>query len=217
MISKIKGKRYFPLLLLSVTVALLGAGAFGLVRGILSGAPGQPKKVVQEIHVIRPPPPPPDQPPPPPPPPEEKVDVPDPQKQEPDPTPSNEPPPSEQLGLDAEGTAGGDAFGLVGNKGGRELIATGGGSVFAWYAGLVKGEILEQLSENQELRRGSYKAAVQIWIRPDGGVDHARVVKSSGDPKRDRSIVSALERLRISKPPPSDFPQSMTFEMDGHG
>jgi protein TonB len=210
--------RFLPLILLSVSVSLLGVGAFALIRGIISGAPGQPKKVVQEIHVIRPPPPPPDVPPPPPPPPEEKVDIPDPQHQEPDPTPSQEPPPGEQLGLDAEGTAGGDAFGLLGNKGGRELIASGGsGSVFSWYAGLVKGELLEQLSESKTLRKGNYTASVQIWIRPDGSVDHARILKSSGDPKRDRAIEDEASRHRFTKPPPAEWPQPSTFEIVGHG
>jgi protein TonB len=208
--------RYLPLILLSVTVCVLGVSTFAFIRGILSGGPGQAKKVVQEIHVIRPPPPPPDLPPPPPPPPEEKVNVPDPQQQQPDPTPSNDPPPSEQLGLDAEGSAGGDAFGLVGNKGGRELLASGG-SVYKWYSGLVSGEIRDQLSNNKELSKGSFRVAVQIWIRGDGTVDHAHVVKSTGDPGRDRAIESAAGGMKFSKPPPPDFPQSMTVELVEHG
>src|SRR5215469_15598341 len=132
--------RLVPVIIGMVTVVTCGVGAVALVRSYLKGAPAAPKQVIQEVHLIRPPPPPPDLPPPPPPPPEEKVvDVHQPDK--PDPTPSNDPPPGEQLGLDADGTAGGDAFGLLGNKGGRELIGGGGGSVYAWYAGLLKNEI----------------------------------------------------------------------------
>src|SRR5215472_10490179 len=119
-----------------------------MIRSFLKSNPGPPQKLVQEVHLIRPPPPPPDLPPPPPPPPDEKVDVPDP-LEKPDPTPSNEPPPGEQLGLDAEGSAGGDAFGLLGNKGGRDLIGTGG-SAFAWYAGLLKNEILDTLGAEKQ-------------------------------------------------------------------
>ena len=79
--------------------------------------------------------------PPPPPPPEEKVDLAEP---EPEPQPSNDPPPGEQLGLDAEGAAGADGFGLAARPGGRDLLASGG-SAYAWYAGLLKSEILDRL------------------------------------------------------------------------
>src|SRR5262245_23918968 len=99
--SKPKKKRYVPVIIAGVAILGLAVGAFAVVRGFLNGAPGAPKKVVQEIKLIRPPPPPPDLPPPPPPPPEEKVDVTEPEQQ-PDPTPSNDPPPGEQLGLDAD-------------------------------------------------------------------------------------------------------------------
>ena len=139
-------------------VLVLGTVAVLFIRHIVTGAVPQQKKVVQEVHLIRPPPPPPDEPPPPPPPPEEKVNVPDPQEKPEEPTPSNDPPPSQNLGLDAEGGAGGDAFGLVGNKGGRDLVGSGpGGSVFQWYAGLLKNEILEQLSSNRKVRNGNFK------------------------------------------------------------
>jgi len=125
--SKSRKSRYVFLIAGALSIGLIGVGAMALVRGILSGGASPSKKVAQEIHIIRPPPPP-DLPPPPPPPPDEKVDVPDPQEK-PDPTPSNDPPPGEQLGLDAEGTAGGDAFGLVGNKGGRGLVGSGGSAL----------------------------------------------------------------------------------------
>lgn len=213
--SRKRRHRYLPILLIGLGVVGLGGGAVAYIRSFLTTAPPQTKKVVQEVHLIRPPPPPPDEPPPPPPPPEEKVDIPDPQEK-PDPTPSNDPPPSEQLALDAEGTAGGDAFGLGAKPGGRELLATGG-NVYSWYSGLVKGEILEQLSDDEKLRKGNYKAAVQIWIREDGSVGRARVVTSSGDPGRDRAIETDVERVRFSKPPPADVPQPMTIGFVGHG
>ncbi len=39
----------------------------------------------------------------------------------PPPQQADAPPPGANLGLDAEGKGSGDSFGLVGNKGGREL------------------------------------------------------------------------------------------------
>ena len=210
-----KKNRYLPVVLLGLTVSLIGAGAFALVRGFLATAPSQPKQVVQEIHVIRPPPPPPDLPPPPPPPPEEKVDVTEPEH--PDPTPSNDPPPGEQLGLDTEGGAGGDAFGLLARKGGRDLLASGG-SAYAWYAGLLKNEILEQLGTEKQARSGQYAVVVRVWVRDDGSIERVNIVQGSGDRQRDRAIESALTRItRLSQAPPADMPEPISLRIVSRG
>src|SRR5262249_42865139 len=155
-------------------------------------APPPAKKVVQEIRVIRPPPPPPETPPPPPPP-EEKVDLKQPEP-EPDPTPSNEPPPSEQLGLDADGSAGSDGFGLAARKGGRDLLAVGG-SAFTWYAGLLKSEIQDRLQDEQRARSGSYSVPVRAWVREDGTVERIELADSTGDRARDEAIRKALAKI----------------------
>ncbi len=206
-----KARHYLPVVLLCLAVSVLGAGAFALVRGILNSAPGQPKKLIQEIRVVRPPPPPPDLPPPPPPPPDEKI-VPEPEKP-PDPTTSNDPPAGDQLGLDTEGGAGGDAFGLIARKGGRDLLASAG-SAFSWYAGLLKSEIVEQLGNEKQARGGEYSVTVRVWIRDDGTIDRIRLMQSSGSRDRDRAIESALSRVtRISQAPPADMPQPITLRI----
>jgi len=207
--TKAQKHHYLPIILLGLAVSGLGVGAVALVRSFLNAAPPQGKKVVQEIHVIRPPPPPPDLPPPPPPP-EEKVDIPDPQQQ-PDPTPSNEPPPSEQLGLDAEGSAGGDAFGLVGHKGGRELLATGG-SAMAWYANQLTGAIRDCLSADPP--KGDMR--VQTWVREDGSVERVRLPESSGAQARNKSIEARLEQCRFPAPP-AGTPQPITLRIVSRG
>jgi protein TonB len=210
-----KKRRYLTLALLGLSVTLIGAGTFALMRNFLRSPPGTPQKVVQEIRLIRPPPPPPDLPPPPPPP-EEKVDVHEPEPK-PDPTPSNEPPPGEQLGLDAEGTAGGDAFGLLANKGGRDLLGQGG-SAYVWYAGLVKTQILEQLSTEKQARRGEYSLMVRVWVRNDGSIDRVRVVGSSGNRDRDQAIEQALARMgRLSQAPPADMPEPISLRIVSRG
>lgn len=210
MTARRKRRRYVPIILLGCCASLIGAGTFALVRNFLNSTPGQPKRLIQEIHVIRPPPPPPDLPPPPPPPPDEKV-VQEPER--PDPTPSNDPPPSEQLGLDAEGGAGSDAFGLLGHKGGRDLLASGG-SAYAWYAGLLKTELLDQLQEMQDARRGSYSVVVRVWVRADGTIERARLAESSGDKTRDRAIEAALSHIqRLSQAPPADMPQPISLRI----
>jgi periplasmic protein TonB len=213
---KRKKTPYVPILIGAFVVAVLLGGVL-FIRSFLVGGQVQQPKVVQEVHLIRPPPPPPpDEKPPPPPPPEEKVITPQPE-QHPDPTPSNEPPPSEHLGLDAEGGAGGDAFGLVGNKGGRDLLGTGGSAV-AWYSGILKNAVLEQLSAEKELRTGNYKLIIRCWVRDDGTVDHVAIVQGSGDRERDRLIEAQLSRLtRLPNAPPAGYPTPATLTIVSHG
>jgi periplasmic protein TonB len=206
---------YVPVLIGAFVVAVLVGGVL-FIRSFLVGGQVQQPKVVQEVHLIRPPPPPPPEEKPPPPPPEEKVITPQPE-QHPDPTPSNEPPPSEHLGLDAEGGAGGDAFGLVGNKGGRDLLGTGGSAV-AWYSGILKNAVLEQLSAEKELRTGSYKLTIRFWLRDDGTVDRVAIVQGSGDRDRDRLIEAQLSRLtRLPNAPPAGYPMPATLTIVSHG
>lgn len=208
--------RFLPMILGGLAVTTLGAGAIALMRNFLASPPGQPKQLVQVIHLIRPPPPPPDLPPPPPPPPEETVTVPDPQDK-PDPTPSNEPPPGDQLGLDAEGSAGGDAFGLAARKGGRDLLASGG-SAYSWYAGLLKNEILDQLSSEKRARAGEYSVVVRVWVRNDGTVERVRLAQSSGNRERDQAIETALSRItRLSQAPPADMPEPVSLRIVSRG
>jgi protein TonB len=211
--AKAQKHRFLPFALLTLLVLVAGGGAIWLIRHIIASAPAPAKKVVQEIHVIRPPPPPPEEPPPPPPPPEEKVDVHEPEP-EPDPTPSNEPPPAENLGLDAEGGAGGDAFGLVGRKGGRDLLAVGG-SAYAWYGGLLKDQILAALQEENNLRKGAYSVGIRIWVRADGSVEKVQLTRSTGDKERDKAIEAAVARMpRVSQAPPADLPQPISLRID---
>jgi protein TonB len=203
--------RFLPLVALCVLVLAVGGGGIWLVRNFLAGEPPPQKKVVQEIRIIRPPPeelPPP----PPPPPPEEEVDVPEPQ-QEPDPVQSDEPPPMEQLGLDAEGAAGSDGFGLAARKGGRDLLASGG-SAFMWYSGVLKNEILDWLQDEKSAREGAYSATVKVWVKEDGSIERVSVTQSSGNKERDRAIEARLGQMpRMSQRPPADMPQPVTLRI----
>lgn len=208
--SEQKRKAVLPFVIIGCGITAIGCGAALLVRNFLASEAPTHKKVVQEIRVIRPPPPE-DLPPPPPPPPEETEDLSEPEPA-PDPVASNEPPPGD-LGLDADGTAGSDSFGLLGRKGGRDLLGSGG-SAFAWYAGLLKGEILEQLQEVKAARSGAYSVVVKVWVRSDGSVERIRLAQSTGDRARDSAIESALARIdRISQGPPADMPQPVSLKI----
>lgn len=211
-----KKRRNLPMIIVGATMLCVALGVYLLIRNLVTSKPPPPKQVVQEIHLIRPPPPPPDTPPPPPPPPEEKIDIPEPQQQ-PDPTPSNEPPPSANLGLDTEGGAGGDAFGLVGNKGGREITATGG-SAFTWYANQLKDAILSQLTEDKRVRNGNYRVTVRAWVNDDGSVRRVEIVHGSGDADRDRAIESDLQNVkRLPQARPVGMPDVISLEVVARG
>lgn len=189
-----------------VAVILISGALIWFVGGMLSQPIEPPKKTVQEIKVIRPPPPPPEveEEPPPEPEVEEEVDIPEPEDI-PD-VPDMEPPPGNQLGLDAEGGAGGDAFGLVGKKGGRSLLGSGSGSRFAWYSNIIKTEILESLYEDERLRSKSYRIRCDIWVSRTGEITRIQMLNSTGDADIDQRIKDRLHALRrISDAPPADM------------
>jgi periplasmic protein TonB len=172
---------------------------------------GPTRSVPQVVQLIRPPPPPVT--PPPPPPPEAKVEQPLP-KDDPEPAPDNAP---EQLGVDAAGTAGGDAFGLAARKGGADLLGTGS-AIFGRYTALIKDAILDKLSEDDRIRRGSHSVVVRVWLASDGRVERVALAQSSGKSELDTSIERALSKLsRLSEGPPVEMPQPVTLKIVSRG
>lgn len=207
------GRRWLPWI--GGTVIFLGFGAvvYAMVAA-LSGTPPPPQPKVQQISIVQPPPPPP---PPemeePPPEPEEQVEVPEP---EPEPIAeaedSDEPPPGEDLGLDAEGAAGADGFGLRAKKGGRGLI--GGGDRNAWYAGILQRDLQSLLSGIDDVRRGRYAVVVRIWVDDQGTIQDSEIVQGSGDRALDAALARALQGgMRISEAPPEDLPQPIKLQI----
>jgi len=180
------------------------------IRGFLATKDQKPMRAVQNITVIRPPPPPPEQPPPPPPP--EKVEQAL-QQNPPDPTPDNAPAPAPDLGLDAEGSAGGDAFGLAARKGGSD-IAGSGGAIFAWYTSKLKDEVTDRLSSDPKLRGKKYTAGVRIWIEADGRIREVLVISGTGSHDLDGLITADLGALgHLSQSPPLEMPQPISLQI----
>jgi len=143
----------------------------------------------------------------------EEVETPD----EPEPAPEDiadsEAPPADDLGLDAEGVAGSDGFGLQARKGGRGLIG-GGGSRFGWYAGILKNDIHAALSKVDEVRKDRYSVVLRIWVAADGRVDRSEIVRGTGNDELDATLEAALQReLRLSEAPPQDMPQPIKIRI----
>lgn len=183
--------RFVPLIGGAAIVVIVVLALVWVIRGMMQDKKDEPKRqTAQIVKLIRPPPPLPE--PPPPPPPEEEIEEPLPQDT-PEETPPDESAPAEQLGLDADGVAGADGFGLAARKGGRELGL--GGAAFAWYTTMVKDSILDVLSEDERVRRGTYQVTVRVWLTNSGDVERIKLTSTSGDRNLDSAIEKALEKL----------------------
>lgn len=186
-----------------------------VISGFIGEKPVRHEKKIQPVTLFKPPPPPPPPPkvePPPPEPEVEKINEPEPEP-EPEPLPDV---PDEQpvgdTGLDAEGTAGSDAFGLVGHKGGRGLL--GGGNPYAWYAGTIKDSLLDIFSGHDELRRKGYTAIVKIWLSPDGSVTRYELARGSNDPEIDNLLTKLLAKFRkANEAPPEGMEQPIKLKI----
>jgi protein TonB len=191
--------------------AVLMLGFVYFVSAMMSKKAAQPQRLVQTIQIIRPPPPPPpDQPPPPPP---EKTEDALP-KDEPEPVPDNQQAPDQPLGIDAEGAAGGDAFGLAARRGGSDLIGGTGSAPFAWYTNRISDAIRERLAGTPCTRSAKGSLSVHLWVAADGRVRQVKLATTTGNTKTDECIDTALAGLtRMSDPPPPGLPEEVTLKI----
>jgi protein TonB len=214
-----KWLKRLPLIIGGVLTLLIALGVYYL-QGLFE-KPLQAKKQIQQITVIQPPPPPP-------PPPEQKPPEPEPEPEKiPEPEPEEEPqpepdeseqPPGEELGVDAEGGAGSDGFGLVGKKGGRGLLGGSGGSAILWYGGQVKRRLedeIQALLAETHAGKAAYSVLLNVWIGADGRIARAELAAGSGKPEVDQSIRSVLPKLHfaLAKAPPENMPQPLKIKL----
>jgi protein TonB len=204
------------------TGSRLAGGVFGLllvlgfvwfVRTMMAAKTNKPERQVQVVQLIRPPPPPPDQPPPPPPPPE-KIEQALP-KDEPEPAPDNTPAPADQpLGIDAEGSAGGDAFGLAARSGGSDLVGGNGSAPFAWYQNRITDAIRDQLSSVPCAKTAKGSLSLHLLMDADGRFKQVQLATTTGNRQTDQCIESALSTLpRMSDPLPPGMPEQVNIKI----
>ena len=196
-------------------VVLAGSGLW--LKHFLDDGTPQRKPSLQQITLIKPPPPPP----PPPEKPPEPVVKEEIKLSEPEPEPmdqADEPPPGPDLGIDAEGTGSGDGFGLVGRKGGADLIGGSRGNPWAWYDAIVNDAVntafQDALAREHALKDKTYRVVVKVWIDADGKVSRIAAVDKTGDSKIDELIQDVLKNLRtLRKNPPADMPQPLKIRV----
>jgi len=210
-IASVLKRRWRVLCGCALLLVLLAALVIWLINAYGSGEQAKKKKVIQEISLVKPPPPPP---PPKVPPPKmeeikQKIDVPRPDEA---PTKSEQaPPPGPDLAVDAAGSGAGDGFGLVGKKGGADLIGSvgGGGSRFGWYGAMLKERIQDAILKDKKLREaGAYQRVVSIWIDASGAVSRVEVLGAGESAEMNSAIKEALIGLApLKEAPPADMPQ----------
>ena len=199
--------RYLPFFIGALITLAVGYLAFQFLTAEDDDA--QPrKKLVQQITVIAPPPPPP------PPPPEQEPELQEPEEAEVI-DEMDEAMPDEgmdedigsDLGLDADGSAGGDGFGLLARKGGRSLL--GGG-----YGALVVQEINTMLVDDERLRGKEYTVILSIWVSATGVIERYKIDKRSAESEVVASLESALTRLgSFSSGAPLEEPQPIRLRI----
>lgn len=201
---------WLPIVLAGGAATLFAALVLWLWFGY-AGEEVKPAQQVVQIQVFRPPPPK-EEPEPPPPPEEEQeeVDIPEPEPM-PDMPDIPDMPPQESLGLDAEGVAGSDGFGLAARRGGRGI---GEGDMNAWYAGQIDNRIKDLLARADAARRGDYDRTVLLWIGIDGRLENYRFLDSSGNGEVDTALDQVIARLGRLPAPPVGMPQPIRYRIE---
>jgi len=203
--------RWVPVVVGGAAICLAIFGVYLWARHMMSAKPQKVRQVPQVVQLIRPPQ---DTPPPPPPPPEKEEEPIAQDQPTPDQTADS---PDQQLGLDADASAGGDAFGLAARKGGADLVGTGT-AIFGRYTALVKEAIQDTLADDDAVRHGNYSAIVRVWLANDGSVERAVLVQGTGKRDVDKAIEQALLHVhRVAEAPPLEMPQPIVLKVVSKG
>jgi len=200
-----KSIRYLTIMIVVVLIAALIYVAFVFLNSETQTP--QRKKVVQQITILTPPPPPP-------PPPEQEPEIQEPEEEavvdemdEAMPEEGMDEDVGNDLGLDADGSAGGDSFGLLARKGGRGIV--GGG-----YGALIVQEINSMLVDDDRLRHKEYTVVLQLWISDTGDIQRYKIDEKSAESDVIEMIRSALVRLgSVSSGPPLELPQPIRLRI----
>lgn len=191
-----------------VGMGVLLLGTIGFVymvaNAIMAPAPTHQKRI-QQITLVMPPPPPPPVEQPPEPEIEQQVETPPEQPVEAD------APASPDLGVDADGSGSGDSFGLVGKKGGRDLLD---GGPFGSYKGVLAADIKAALDADRRVRAQSYNLTLELWIGRDGRIERVELGGTTGDRAVDKNLRQVLADIgRVREAPPLEMPQPVRLRV----
>lgn len=204
-------KRHIPKIVGTLMVVVVSGLMVYFVKGFLDTPATTPKKSVQQITLLTPPPPPPQEKPPEPEVEEEvEIEEPEPLDEMPEEA-ADEAPAGEELGIDAEGGAGGDGFGLIGRKGGRGLLE-GSGDPFKYFGSQLSRRIEDALLDVEDLRKRGYSVVLEVWVGTDGRVTRVSLARSTGDSETDALMNEAIMGAHAAAPPPG-MPQPIRLRV----
>ncbi|MBN1140884.1 MAG: TonB C-terminal domain-containing protein [Deltaproteobacteria bacterium] len=128
------------------------------------------------------------------------------------------------LGVDAEGTAGGDNFGLLAKKGQALIGGEGDASllrIYAWYTAILKNEIRDKvksrLQEEGGMPDGKHRLLIKVLLDSQGNVVDFKIVNPSGNSRIDTALKKILALFRVSEPPPAGMPMTMVLKITAQG
>jgi protein TonB len=208
-------RRFLPGLFALLFIASVGVGAAIMISKFMDAEPVKAERKIQTITLLAPPPPPPqiEQKPPEPEIEQEKVQIPEPDVPDELPDEASDEAAGEGLGLDAEGGAGSDGFGLIGRKGGRGLLG-GAGDPLSRFAGTVQKLIQQTLYTDDAIRRHEYSVVLKVWVAFDGSIERTELAGSTGNNAVDDRIENAISALpRLSAAPPPDLPMPIKLRI----
>jgi TonB family protein len=208
-----------------VVLVILLVAVFGIVKLVLMDDSEDRKRRAQMVTLLRvPPPPPPKVEKPPEPEMKKKEEVVQPEKKQAADESKDDKPAGKNLGVDAEGGAGSDGFGLLGNKGGRDLLGGGSAELMRQYSGYLKivqdelrKRVQQIMEQNGGVPKGKLQTTVKIQLDPRGTVVSYQILAASGDRSMDHAVKEALGASSISRPPPEGMPRRMSIRISSQG
>jgi TonB family protein len=213
----------------TIIILILVAGGFFVIKALISDDGSKRKRQIQMVTLLKPPPPP-----------EIEEEPPEPEikeeeivELEPEEVHEEISDGSEDaseagdaLGLDSDGVAGSDGFGLIAKKGGKALIGGDLGNSgllkrFSWYTQIVQDQIREYLQKELEkeggIPEGDLQAIVRIVLDEKGNITKFNIVGSSGSNKMDNAIETTMKLIAINEPPPNGMPKAIKIRVSSKG
>ncbi|MBN1906193.1 MAG: TonB C-terminal domain-containing protein [Deltaproteobacteria bacterium] len=228
--SKKKNSTQKKIIIFSIVVSLmLMTACFFIVKALVSEDAAKMKRQVQMVTLLNPPPPPKVEEIPPEPELKEKEEVIEQaieETHEEMPDDGSDQEAGSDLGVDADGVAGSDGFGLVSKKGGKSLIGGGFGNEsllkkYSWYTqmlqGLIQERLQKELEKNGGIPEGDHDATVRIVIGDAGEIVTFQIVGSSGNQNMDKAISLAVKNIKADDPPPFDMPKAIKLRVSSKG
>jgi protein TonB len=115
--------------------------------------------------------------------------------------------------------AGSDAFNVGSGSGDGNVGSGGGGFGEANYTRYLSSQLQQTIQSDDRLNHLVFAADMAVWVDPNGKLQHAKVLTTSGDPKLDQVLVEVLQEMpTLDEPPPStlEFPQRIRVEGKRH-